>query len=176
MKIRINKEQSSLLNCFMSRDIGRHVLRHYGVKGGYLYATDGRRCVRFKMNFPIKDGTYKAFTDGQDAYLFEVDDLFPSADKIMPDFSRLVEICKISPQKSDGISIANAIIDIYSKTKRPLNIKYITDLDIGGHREYSVFTKKGEETDAGGYLYFQGNFEDNFFGKPEIVILPYRKE
>jgi hypothetical protein len=127
------------------------------------------------MTIPIKDGTYKAFIDGHDAYLFAEEDLFPSADKIMPDFSTLVEVCKISPNKSDGISITNAIIDIYVKTKRPLNIKYITDLDIGRAAEYSVLVKKGEEQNEGGYLYFRGNFEDNYFGKPEIVILPYRR-
>ena len=105
MKIKINKEQSSLLNAFKSKERDRCIMNFYGVKDGYIYATDGRRCVRLKMMVPIEDGTYRAFIDNTDAFIFKEGELFPAAHNIMPDFSKLFEVCSIAPKKSDGCSM-----------------------------------------------------------------------
>ena len=40
---------------------------------------------------------------------------------------------------------------------------------------YRVFTKAGEKSDADKMICLLGEIEDKFFGKPEILILPYKK-
>lgn len=170
MKIKINKVQHQLISRFISKERSRFALNNIGVIDGHIYATDGRRCVKIKMNAPIPDGTYKFFFDG-DYYLFKQESLFPNADKIMPDFNNLVKVCEVNPRKNDGILMMNCVLDIFENTSRRINLSFLIDLDVG--HKYDVFTIKDQDKTSDGYLYFRCNYDDNFYGKPEIVLLPF---
>ena len=65
----------------------------------------------------------------------------------------------------------NCIIEVFEKTTRRINLSFLTDLDVG--HEYSVLTKKGEEKKHDAYLYLRCESEDNLYGKPEVVLLPF---
>lgn len=169
MKLKIDKHVAQMLQKFRTKESMRIALSYIGVSDGYIYATDGRRCIRFKMNEPIKDGTYRMFIDG-DAYLFEEELLFPNAKAIYPKEEELVQICKIDPHGS----LSNAIIDIFTKTNRAINNSYIQDIALR-NSEYWLFVKKGEENSDDKLIFLKGGLSNKFFGEAEIIMLPYKR-
>ena len=179
-KVMFRTDIMSFLNKAKNKDKFRTGLDFYFVEDGYMFTTDGRRAHRVSAknyNISLENGAYTFCCTSKGKMFSEFlvskeNATIPALKKVWPLETELV-LEGYLQLSNDEHDLTSALIKIYTKTGRAINIKYIKDLHYEAKfTQVSVNAPKGFIMANDKPLIFKVSGEDNV----QALILPLRVE